>query len=109
MQQTNKQGPQAAALLLLPSKRLLFKKKKKKKTLDDVLRVSRRVAATSNESVKRRPVCFTKSSECFPRSFIRLGLACLQYDGPMRRLERRASLLQCSRNRFRNAAKYALE
>src|SRR6266446_10891235 len=73
-----------------------------KKTLDDVLRVSRRVATTANESVKRRPVCFTKSSECFPRRFIRLGLACLQYDGPMRRLERRTALLQSSGHRFRN-------
>src|SRR6266403_1897885 len=72
-----------------------------KKPLDDVLRVSRRVAAASNESVKRRPVCFTKSRECFPRGFIRLCLACLQNDGPMRRLERRASFLQRPWNRFR--------
>ena len=72
-----------------------------KETLDDILRVGRRVATTSNECIKRWPVCFSKSGECFPRSFIRLGLACLQNDGPMRRLERRASFLQRPWNRFR--------
>ena len=100
LQRTKQERPQAALLLIRPSQSVVFKQMDKK-TLDDVLRVSRRVAATPNERVKRRPVCFTKSSECFPRSFICLGLACLQNDGPMRRLKRRASFLQRPWNRFR--------
>jgi hypothetical protein len=77
-----------------------------KKTLDEILRVSRRVAATSNESVKGWPVRFAKAGKRFPRSFIRIGLASLQYDRPVRRFERRASFLQCARNRFRNVKEY---
>ena len=101
LQRTKQERPQAALLLIRPSQRVVFKQMDKK-TLDDVLRVSRRVAATANESVKRRPICFTKNSECFPRSFIRLGLACLQYDRPVRRLKRSTPLLQGSRYGFRN-------
>ena len=73
-----------------------------KETLDDILRVGRRVATPSNECIKRWPVCFTKSGECFPRSLIGIGLACLQYDRPVRRLKRSTSLLQGSRYRFRS-------
>src|SRR6267378_944932 len=73
-----------------------------KETLDDILRVGRRVATPSDECVKRWPVCFTKSGECFPRRFICLGLPCLQYDGPMRRLERRPSFLQSAEHGFRS-------
>jgi hypothetical protein len=101
LQRTEQKRAQSTLLLIGPAQRVVFKQMDKK-TLDDVLRVSRRVAATSNESVKRRPVCFTKSSECFPRSFIRLGLACLQYDRPVRRLKRSTPLLQGSRYGFRN-------
>jgi hypothetical protein len=101
LQRTKQERPQAALLLIRSSQRVVFKQMDKK-TLDDVLRVSRRVAATPNESVKRRPVCFTKRRRCFPRRFIRLGPACLQNDSPMRRLERRASLLQSSWYGFRN-------
>ena len=71
------------------------------KTLDDILRVSRRIAATTEECVKRWPVNFAKSGERFPRRLIRLRPARLQYDCPVRRLERRTTLLQCSGNRFR--------
>ncbi len=77
-----------------------------KKTLDEILRVSRRVAATSNESVKGWPIRFAKAGKRFPRNFIRVGLASLQYDRPVRRFERRASFLQCARNRFRNVKEY---
>src|SRR6266851_9087267 len=73
-----------------------------KETLDDILRVGRRVATPSNECIKRWPVCFTKSGECFPRSLIGIGLACLQYDRPVRRLKRSTPLLQGSWYRFRN-------
>src|SRR4029077_6355310 len=73
-----------------------------KKPLDEILRVSRRVATTSNESVKRWPVRFAKDGERFPRSFIRIGLARLQYDRPVRRFERRTTFLQRAWNRFRN-------
>ena len=71
------------------------------KTLDDILRISLRIAATTEECVKRWPVNFAKSGERFPRRLIRLRLARLQHDCPVRRLERRATLLQCSGNRFR--------
>ena len=71
------------------------------KTLDDILRVPGRKATTPNECVKRRPVRFAKNGERFPRRFIRLRLARLQYDRPMRRLKRRTALLQRPWNRFR--------
>ncbi len=71
------------------------------KTLDDILRVGRRIAAAPNECVERRPIRFAKSGERFPRRFVGVGLARLQHDRPMRRLERRTSLLQRSWNRFR--------
>jgi hypothetical protein len=75
-----------------------------KKPLDEILRVSRRVATTSNESVKGWPVRFAKGGERFPRSFIRVGLARLQYDSPVRRFERCTTFLQRAWNRFRNRA-----
>ena len=74
-----------------------------KKPLDEILGVSRRVATTSNESVKGWPVRFAKGGERFPRSFIGIGLACLQYDRPVRRFERRTTFLQGSGYRFREA------
>ena len=72
-----------------------------KKTLDDILRISLRIAAATEECVERGPVRFAKSGERFRRRIIRLRLARLQHDGPMRRLERRTSLLQRSWNWFR--------
>jgi hypothetical protein len=77
-----------------------------KKSLDEILRISRRVATTSNESVKGWPVRFAKAGERFPRSFIGVGLARLQYDRPVRRFERRTTFLQRARNRFRNVKEY---
>jgi hypothetical protein len=71
------------------------------KTLDDILRVSLRIAATTEECVERWPVSFAKSGERFALGFIRLCNARLQNDRPMRRLERRTTLLQRSRNRLR--------
>ena len=71
------------------------------KALDDILRISRRIAAATEECVERWPVRFAKSGERFPRRLIRLRLARLQYDRPMRRLERRTTLLQRSWNWFR--------
>ena len=64
-----------------------------KKSLDKILRVSRRVATTSNESVKGWPVRFAKTGERFQRSFIRIALARQQYDSPVRRFERRTTFL----------------
>jgi len=75
-----------------------------KKSLDEILRISGRVATTSNESVKRWPVRFAKAGEGFPRCFIGIGLARLQYDCPVRRFERRTTFLQGAWNRFRNLA-----
>jgi hypothetical protein len=57
------------------------------------------------------PVRFAKAGKRFPRSFIRIGLARLQHDRPVRRFERRTTFLQCARNRFRSreyAKKFAL-
>src|SRR4030095_9769039 len=75
-----------------------------KKTLDEILRVSRRVTTTSNESVKGWPVRFAKDGERFPRSFVSIGLARLQYDRPVRRFARRTTFLQRAWNRFRKRA-----
>ena len=71
------------------------------KTLDDILRISLRIAAATEECVERWPVSFAKSGERFAPGFIRLCNARLQYDRPMRRLKRRTALLQRSWNRFR--------
>src|SRR5689334_10033362 len=73
-----------------------------KKPLDEILRVSWRVATAPNESVKWRPVGLAKDAQRFPRSFIRSGLTCLQNDRPVRRFERRTTFLEGARNRFRN-------
>jgi hypothetical protein len=72
-----------------------------KEALHQILGVSGRISAASKKSVKRRPIPFSKSSERFPHRFIGVRLARLQYDGPMRRLERRTPFLQRSRDRFR--------
>jgi hypothetical protein len=72
-----------------------------KKSLDEILRVSRRVATAANESVQWWPVRFAKDGERFPCSFIRSGLARLQHDRPVRRFERRTTFLQSSGYRFR--------
>lgn len=71
------------------------------KTLDHILRVPGRIAAATEERVERWPVSFAKSGKRFPRRLIRLRPARLQHGGPMRRLERRATLLERSRNRLR--------
>ena len=71
------------------------------KTLDDILRISLRIAAATEECVERWPVSFAKSGKRFPRRLIRLRLARLQNDRPMRRLERRTALLQRPWNRLR--------
>lgn len=71
------------------------------KTLDHILRVPGRIAAATEERVERWPVSFAKSGKRFPRRLIRLRPAGLQHGGPMRRLERRATLLERSRNRLR--------
>src|SRR5512132_2740049 len=76
------------------------------KTLDGVLRISRRIAAAPNECIKRCPVSFAKNGECFARRLNRFPSARLQNDRPMRRLERRTTLLQCSGNRFRKSVQY---
>ena len=55
----------------------------------------------ANECVERRPIRFAKSCERFPRRFVGVALARLQYDRPMRRLEWRTALLQRPWNRFR--------
>ena len=89
-------------LLLVRSAQCVVLKHMFEKPLDGVLRISRRIAAATDECVERRPVSFAKSRECFPRRLIRFGLARLQNDRPMRRLERRTTLLQRSWNRFRN-------
>src|SRR5262249_40584017 len=75
-----------------------------KKSLDEILRVSWRITTTSNKSVERWPVRFTKTSECLSRDLISISLVGQQHDGPMRRFERRATLLQRSRNRFRKSS-----
>ena len=76
------------------------------KALDQVLRVPRRMAATTHKSVERRPITLAKIGERFSCLTIRLRLARLQHDRPMRRLERRTTLLQRARNRFRKSVQY---
>src|SRR4029453_7265709 len=100
LQGTEQERAQPPSLLIGPAQRVVLKQMLEK-TLSDVLRVSRRIAATTEECVKRWPVNFAKSGERFPRPLIRLPPARLQHDGPMRRLERRTTLLERSWNRFR--------
>jgi hypothetical protein len=89
-----------AFLLIGPAQRVVLKYMLEK-TLHDILRITRRVAAATDECIKRWPVGFAKSSERSPRLVIRFRLARLQNDRPMRRLERRTNLLQRSWNRLR--------
>ena len=58
------------------------------------------------QSVRRRPVRFAGFGQRFPCSHIGIGLACLQHDRPVRRLERRTSLSQRPRQRFRRSVPY---
>ena len=83
---------ETSLLLVGPAQCVLFEEMFEE-TLDHVLRVGRRVAATPNKCVERRPIRFAKSGERFLRGFIRIGLSCLQHDSPMRRLKWRTSLL----------------
>ena len=71
-------------------------------TLNNVLRIWRRITTPPNECIKWRPVGFAKDSKRLPRRFIRFGLARLQNDGPVRRMERRPTFLQGSRQQLRN-------
>src|SRR5215510_10290175 len=72
-----------------------------KETLNDILGVSRRVSATSNKCVKRGPVSFAECRESLFRRFISFGLVRQQHHSPARRLERRSTFLQRSRDRLR--------
>ncbi len=72
------------------------------KTLGDILRISRRIAATTEECVERWPVNFAKSGEGFPRLVILFRPARLQDYRRMRRLERRPTFLQRSGKRLRS-------
>ena len=71
------------------------------KTLDDILSVPGRIAATTEECVERWPVRLAETSERVAPAFVRFGVARLQHDRPMRRLERRTALLQRPWDRFR--------
>ena len=73
-------------------------------SLCEILCIRRRITPMAEESVKRRPVGFTKIRERLLRRFRRLGLARSQHKGPVRRLKRSTTLLQGSRNRFHNSS-----
>src|SRR5215472_2233744 len=100
LQRRQKKSTETTFLPISAAQRVVFEKKGKE-PLHQILGVSGRISAASKKSVKRRPISFSKTGERFPRRFIRIGLARLQYDGPMRRLERRTPFLQRSRYRFR--------
>lgn len=100
LQRSEQERAQPALVLIGPAQRVVFEHVNEK-PLYDILSISRRIATTANECVKRRPVRFAKSRERLPRRLIRLRVARLQNDRPMRRVERRPTFLQRSRNRFR--------
>src|SRR5215472_12825337 len=101
LQRRQKKSTETTFLPISAAQRVVLEKKGKE-TLHQILGVSGRISAASKKSVKRRPIPFSKSCERFPHRFIRVALARLQYDGPMRRLERRTPFLQRSRYCFRN-------
>src|SRR5438309_3640673 len=72
-----------------------------KKALDQVLRISRGMAAVPKKSVERRPISFTKSGKRTLRGGLGIAFPGTQHDGPMRRLKRSAAFLQCSRDCLR--------
>src|SRR5438045_9671427 len=88
LQGRQKEGTKTALLLVGFAQRILFEKMGKE-TLDDILRIGRRVAATSNKSVERWPVGFAENGERSLRGFIGAGVSGLQHDSPLRRLKGR--------------------
>src|SRR5215472_14492982 len=100
LQRRQKKRTETTFLPISAAQRIVLEKIGKK-ALDQILGVSGRISAASKKSVKRRPISFSKTGERFPGRFVRVALARLQYDGPMRRLERRTPFLQRSRYRFR--------
>jgi hypothetical protein len=100
LQGPEQEGPKPAFFLIGSAQRVVLKYMLKK-TLDDILRITRRIAAATDECIKRWPISFAETGERFSRLLIRFRLARLQNDRPMRRLERRTTLLQRSGNRLR--------
>src|ERR1043166_2613872 len=92
LQRRQKKRAQAPLLLVGPAQGIPFDEMFEE-TLDDVLRIGWRIAAPPDEGVERRPIGFAENGKRPSRGFIRAGLSCLQHDGPVRRLKRRASLL----------------
>src|SRR4029077_15917507 len=60
------------------------------------LRGARQITAAAGEGVERRPVSFAEGGKRLVRGLISRRFCRLQNDGPMRRLKRRTTLLQCS-------------
>src|SRR5438552_10520722 len=101
LQRAEQKCAEPAFLLICATQRVLLKQVGKK-TLDKILRFGRRVSAMAQKGVKRWPIRVTEIGKRFSRCFRWIGLSSAQDQSPMRRLNRRCALLQCSRYRFHN-------
>jgi hypothetical protein len=93
------------AFLAIGSGERIVRDEMLEESLDHVLRIRRRIAASPNECIRRRPVGL---GELEKRSSGRTsggGVARLQNNRPMRRVKQRTAFLQRSGNRFRKAAR----
>jgi hypothetical protein len=78
----------------------IFLEQIEKKSLNEVLCISGRIAAMTQEGIEWRPIGFAKSGKRPLSRFGRLGLPRTQDKSPMRRLKRGTALLEGSWNRF---------
>src|SRR5262249_15635515 len=92
LQGRKKECPETSLLLISAAQRIL-REKMCEETLNNVLCVGRGIAATPNKSVEWRPIGFAQNRKSLLRVLISASLSCLQHNGPVRRLKRRASLL----------------
>src|SRR6266496_90872 len=101
LQRAEQKCAEPAFLLICATQRVLLKQMGKK-TLDEILRFGRSVTPKSQKAIKRWPIRFAEIGKRFSCCFRWIGLSSAQDQSPVRRLERRSALLQCSGYWFHN-------
>src|SRR6266702_7125020 len=101
LQRAEQKCAEPAFVLICATQRVLLKQVGKK-TLDKILRFGRSVTPKSQKGIKGWPIRFTEIGKRFSCCFRWIGLSSAQNESPVRRLKRRAALLQCSGYRFHN-------
>src|SRR5436190_15106838 len=95
LQRAEQKCTEPAFLLICATQRIFFKQMNEK-TLEKILRFGRSVTPKSQKGVKGWPVRFTEIGKRFSSCFRWIGLSSAQDQSPVRRLNRRSALLQCS-------------